>query len=130
ELLHGGERHVVRRIVRKTHFLLRVADHLGERPAARDQHHCSGAARQHVEPWSQMRREGQAPAQLDDDDAGRNPHLRLFPITLKPSVMPGLVPGIHVLPRGKTWMAGTTLAAYGGSPGHDAETDQRYRKMR
>src|SRR5215471_8606906 len=36
--------------------------------------------------------------------------------------MPGLVPGIHVLRRPrerKTWMAGTTLAACGGSPGHD-----------
>src|SRR5262249_26125659 len=36
--------------------------------------------------------------------------------------MPGLVPGIHVFNwrvAAKTWMAGTTLAAYGGSPGHD-----------
>jgi hypothetical protein len=36
--------------------------------------------------------------------------------------MPRLVPGIHVLKMRvdpKTWMAGTTLAAYGRSPGHD-----------
>src|SRR5262249_29690893 len=48
-----------------------------------------------------------------------------FWITLSDSVMPGLVPGIHVLARGKTWMAGTTLAAYGGSPGHDADAPAR-----
>src|SRR5690349_6162586 len=50
--------------------------------------------------------------------------------------MPALVAGIHVFaaaPRRKTWMAGTTLAAYGGSPGHDdavrAESPHRERRV-
>jgi hypothetical protein len=35
--------------------------------------------------------------------------------------MPSLVPGIHVFfEEAKTWMDGTTCAAWGGLPGHDA----------
>jgi hypothetical protein len=31
-------------------------------------------------------------------------------LTVLPLVMPGLVPGIHVLAANKTWMAGTSPA--------------------
>jgi hypothetical protein len=36
--------------------------------------------------------------------------LELVPIISNHAVMPGLVPGIHVLPRAQTWMAGTSPA--------------------
>jgi hypothetical protein len=47
------------------------------------------------------------------------------------SVMPGLVPGIHVLTAAKTWMAGTSPATTGGkAPEYNGRVMSQTLRMR
>ena len=65
-LLHGEQRHVVGSRIAEPHRVLRPADRVGEWSAARHQDHMAGAGRDRRQPILEGRREGEAPAQLDD----------------------------------------------------------------